>query len=83
MQALREHKCQPRLLYTAKLSINIDGENKIFQNKAKFKQSLSTNPGNMSNKKGSRGGCIALLEKGIRINFAGALEQDGIRKDQV
>jgi hypothetical protein len=44
MQILREHKCQPRLLYPAKLSINIDGENKIFQDKTKFKQYLSTNP---------------------------------------
>jgi hypothetical protein len=44
MQALREHKCQPRLLYPAKLSMNIDQENKIFQNKTKFKQYLSTNP---------------------------------------
>jgi hypothetical protein len=44
MQTLREHKCHPRLLYPAKLSINIDGENKIFQDKAKLKQYLSTNP---------------------------------------
>ena len=29
MQTLREHECQPRLLYPAKLSINIDGETKI------------------------------------------------------
>ena len=26
IQTLREHKCQPRLLYLAKLSITIDGE---------------------------------------------------------
>jgi hypothetical protein len=38
MQTVREHKCQPRLQYPAKLSINIDGENKIFQDKTKFKQ---------------------------------------------
>jgi hypothetical protein len=44
MQTLREHKWQPRLLYPAKLSIHIDGENKIFQVKIKFKQYLSTNP---------------------------------------
>ena len=30
MQTLREHKCQPKLLYSAKLSITIDGEIKIF-----------------------------------------------------
>jgi hypothetical protein len=33
MQTLKEHKCQPRLLFPAKLSINIYGENKIFQDK--------------------------------------------------
>ena len=42
MQTLREHKHQPRLLYPAKLSNNIDGENKIFQDKTK--QYLSTKP---------------------------------------
>uniref|UniRef100_A0ABK0LVJ0 Nucleic acid binding protein n=1 Tax=Rattus norvegicus TaxID=10116 RepID=A0ABK0LVJ0_RAT len=44
IQTLREHKCQPRLLYPAKLSINIDGETKIFHDKTKFTQYLSTNP---------------------------------------
>jgi hypothetical protein len=44
VEALREHKCQPRLLYPPTLSISIDGENKIFQDKAKFKQYLPTNP---------------------------------------
>jgi hypothetical protein len=44
MQTLREHKCQSRLLYPAKLSINIDGENKISQDKTKLRQYLSTNP---------------------------------------
>jgi hypothetical protein len=29
IQTLREHKCQPRLLYLAKLSITIDGETDI------------------------------------------------------
>jgi hypothetical protein len=33
IQTLREHKCQPRLLYPAKLSISIDRENKIFHDK--------------------------------------------------
>ena len=33
MQTLREHKCQPRLLYPAKLSITIDGETKVFHGK--------------------------------------------------
>ena len=44
IQTLREHKCHPRLLYPAKLSINIDGETKIFHDKTKFTQYLSTNP---------------------------------------
>jgi hypothetical protein len=44
IQTLREYKCQPRLLYPAKLSITKDGENKIFHHKNKFTQYLSTNP---------------------------------------
>jgi hypothetical protein len=44
IQILREHKCQPRLLYPAKLSITIDGEIKVFHDKTKFTQYLSTNP---------------------------------------
>jgi hypothetical protein len=44
IQTLREHKCQPRLPYPAKLSITTDGENKIFHDKTKFTQHLSTNP---------------------------------------
>jgi hypothetical protein len=43
-QTLRQHNCQSRLLYPAKLSITIDGENKIFHDKTKFTQYLSTNP---------------------------------------
>jgi hypothetical protein len=44
LQTLRDHRCQPRLLYPAKLTVTIDGENKIFHDKTKFKQYLSTNP---------------------------------------
>jgi hypothetical protein len=44
IQKLREHKCQPRLLYPAKQLITIDEETKIFCGKTKFKQYLSTNP---------------------------------------
>ena len=36
IQTLRKHKCQPRLLYPAKLSITIAGETKIFYDKIKF-----------------------------------------------
>ena len=42
--ALREHKWQPRLLYSDKLSITIDGETKVFHDKTKFTHYLSTNP---------------------------------------
>jgi hypothetical protein len=41
---LREHKCQPRILYPAKLSITIDRENKVFHDKNKFIHYLSINP---------------------------------------
>jgi hypothetical protein len=44
IQTLREHKCQPRLLYLSKLSLTIDTENKIFHEKTKFTHYLSTNP---------------------------------------
>jgi hypothetical protein len=44
IQTLREHKCQHRLLYPAKLSITIDGETKVFHDKTKFIQYLSRNP---------------------------------------
>jgi hypothetical protein len=44
IQTLREHKCQPRLLYPAKRSITIDGETKVFHDKTKFTHYLSTNP---------------------------------------
>jgi hypothetical protein len=43
IQTLREHKCQPRLLYPEKLSITIDGENKLLHDKTKFTQYLFTN----------------------------------------
>ena len=36
IQTLREHKCQPRLLYPAKRSITINGETKVFHDKTKF-----------------------------------------------
>jgi hypothetical protein len=44
IQTLREHKCQPRLLYPAKHSITIDGETKVFHSKSKFTHYLSMNP---------------------------------------
>jgi hypothetical protein len=44
IQTPREHKCQPKLLYPAKLSINIYGETKVFHDKTKFTTYLSMNP---------------------------------------
>ena len=44
LQTLRDHGYKPRLLCPAKLPITIDGENKIFHDKAKFKQCLSSDP---------------------------------------
>jgi hypothetical protein len=44
IQTPREHKWQPRLLYPAKFSVTIDRETKIFHDKTKFTQYLSTNP---------------------------------------
>jgi hypothetical protein len=39
-QTIKVNKCQPRLLYPAKL---IDGITKVFHDKTKFTQYLSTN----------------------------------------
>ena len=44
LPTLREHGCQPRLLYPVKLSITINGEDKIFHDKTRFKQYVTTNP---------------------------------------
>ena len=44
IETLREHKCQPRLLYPAKLSIAMDGETKVLHDKTKFTHYVSTNP---------------------------------------
>ena len=44
LQKISDHGCNPRLLYPAKLSFTINGENKIFQDKNKFKQYVATNP---------------------------------------
>ena len=43
IHTLREHKCQPKLLYPGKLSITIDRKTKIFHDKTKFMQYLSMN----------------------------------------
>jgi hypothetical protein len=44
IQTLGEQKCQARLLYYTTFSITIEGETKVFHDKTKFSQYLSTNP---------------------------------------
>ena len=44
MQTLRDHGCQPRILYPVKLSITIEDQNKLFLDKTRFNQYLTTNP---------------------------------------
>jgi hypothetical protein len=44
LQTLREHKCQPKLQYLAKILITTGGGKKIFHDKVKFKEYLSTDP---------------------------------------
>jgi hypothetical protein len=38
LETLRDHRCQPRLLCPAKLSITMDGENKRVHDTVKFKR---------------------------------------------
>jgi hypothetical protein len=61
IRTLREHKCQPRLLCPAKLSITIDKDTTVFHKKTKFTQYLSMNPalnriikGNLQHKEGKK-----------------------------
>jgi hypothetical protein len=44
LQILRSHRCQPKLLFPAKLSITIDEETKIIHERNKLQQCLSSNP---------------------------------------
>jgi hypothetical protein len=43
-QALNENNFNPRILYPAKLSFKIDGTIKVFQDKQKLKQYVTTKP---------------------------------------
>jgi hypothetical protein len=43
-QALNDNNFNPRILYPAKLSFRIDGAIKIFHNKQKLKQCMTTKP---------------------------------------
>lgn len=51
LQALRDYRCQPRLLHPEKLSLTIKGARKTLQDKNKFKQFL---PINFSSAEGTR-----------------------------
>ena len=44
IQILKDPGFQPRILNSAKLSIPMEGENKIFHGKTRFHQYLATNP---------------------------------------
>jgi hypothetical protein len=44
IQTLRDHKCQPKILYPTKLSITLDGETKVFHDRTEFTHYLSTIP---------------------------------------
>ena len=44
LKTLRDYGWKLSLIYPAKLSFTIDGENKIFNDKTRFKQYVSTNP---------------------------------------
>jgi hypothetical protein len=43
-QALNKNNFNPRILYSAKLSFKIDGAIKVFHDKQKLKQNLTTKP---------------------------------------
>jgi superfamily I DNA and RNA helicase len=44
LQALNENNFNPRTLYPAKLSLKIDGAIKVFHDKQKLKQYMTTKP---------------------------------------
>jgi hypothetical protein len=51
-EALKENKCQPRLLYPAKIFFIVEGEIKTFQNKQKLKEFMTTKPALQNTLKG-------------------------------
>jgi hypothetical protein len=60
IQTLREHKCQHRLIYSAKLSVTIEGDTEVFHDTTRFTQYLPMNPalqriikGNLQHKQGN------------------------------
>jgi hypothetical protein len=64
IQILREHKCQPRLRYPAKLSITIDGETKIFMKNLMYTVSFhKSSPPKIINGKHQHKDANYILEK--------------------
>ena len=53
LQTLRYHRYKPWLVYPAKLSVNIDGENKIFHDKPDLNKARPT--GNTRRKTSTQG----------------------------
>ena len=78
IQILREHKCQPRLLNPAKLSITTDGETKVFHDKKQIhtltfhESSLSKN----NNRKKTNARTETTLYKKQESNFSTNLKED-------
>jgi hypothetical protein len=62
IQALKESNCQQRLLYPAKLSFLIEGENKTSHNKEKLKEFETTKPALQKTLK-----CLLHTEEEIRV----------------
>jgi hypothetical protein len=52
IQTKREHKCQPRLLYPANISITIDEETKVFHDKTNLHNIFSHNSSLSKDNKG-------------------------------
>jgi hypothetical protein len=50
IQTLREYKCQPRILYPAKLSITIYGETNVLHDNTKFRLSFHKSSPSKDNK---------------------------------
>lgn len=65
-QALEENNCQPKLLYSAKVSFKIEEDIKIFHNKYKLEEFMTINP-SLKNLKESE----TQLQDGERVKLTG------------
>lgn len=70
LQALRDHRCQLRFVYTGKFSVRIDKETRYYM--IKFKQNQSTNPSlqKVLENKNSNINMSATSKKTQEINYA-------------